>query len=106
MPSATTAHWASRSRLIASSFSSSLPSPFITASTAINVWAMGTPMLRVTVLSVRSRCRRLMGSFSERCPNWALANPRLPSAFSKSMGFTLCGMALLPTSPTLVRCRK
>jgi hypothetical protein len=29
----------------------------------------------------------------------ALAKPRLPSAFSKSMGFTLCGIADDPISP-------
>ena len=34
-----------------------------------------TPMLRKTVLSVRSRCQRLMGSFWLRCDNKALARP-------------------------------
>ena len=58
-------------------------------------------MLRSTVLSVRSRCQRLMGSFSARCLSSALARPRLPSAFSKSMGLTLCGMVDEPISPAL-----
>ena len=49
---------------------------------------MGTPRVRSTVESVRSRCRRLMGSFAARWAMWALATPRLPSEFSKSMGFT------------------
>ena len=39
---------------------------------------------------VRSRCQREMGSLAARWPMVALAMPRLPSLFSKSMGFT-CG---------------
>ena len=70
------------------------------------VCAIGTPMFRVVVLSVRSRCRRLIGNFSLRKTKSAFAMPRLPSAFSKSMGFTLWGMALLPISPGLIRWRK
>ena len=69
-------------------------------------WAMGTPMLRSTVESVRSRCRRETGSFEARCPKTALAMPKFPSAFSKSMGLTLWGMALEPTSPALICCLK
>ena len=63
-------------------------------------------MLRVTVESVRSRCRRLMGSLVLRKVSTALAMPRLPSAFSKSMGFTLWGIADEPTSPALIFCLK
>jgi len=33
------------------------------------------------------------GQFIREVENMALAIPRLPSAFSKSIGFTLCGMA-------------
>ena len=36
----------------------------------------------------------------------ALANPKLPSEFSKSIGFTLWGMVDDPTSPATVRCLK
>ena len=42
----------------------------------------------------------VMGNLALRCSNTALANPRFPSAFSKSIGFTLC-MAEDPTSPSL-----
>ena len=59
---------------------------------AVQVFAgfapMPTPRLRSTVESVRSRCQRLMGSFEDRCSSSALAMPRLPSEFSKSIGFT------------------
>ena len=40
------------------------------------------------------------------CAIVALAMPRLPSLFSKSMGFTLWGMVEEPTSPAIVRCLK
>ena len=63
-------------------------------------------MLRNTVESVRSRCQRLMGSFSLRCLSTALAKPKLPSAFSKSIGLTLCGMVDEPISPAFKRCLK
>ena len=63
-------------------------------------------MLRSTVESVRSRCKREIGSFSARCRSSALARPRLPSEFSKSIGFTLCGMVDEPTSPSFTRWRK
>ena len=36
----------------------------------------------------------------------AFAIPRLPSLFSKSIGLTLCGIALEPTSPALIFCLK
>ena len=32
--------------------------------------------------------------------------PRLPSAFSKSIGFTLCGIVDEPTSPATTFCLK
>ena len=51
---------------------------------------MPTPRLRSTVESVRSLCHLLMGSLADRCSMRALAMPKLPSEFSKSMGFT-CG---------------
>ena len=57
-------------------------------------------MLRSTVESVRSRCQRDTGSFSARCRRSALASPRLPSEFSKSIGLTLCGIVDEPTSPS------
>ena len=58
-------------------------------------------MLRSTVESVRSRCQRETGSFSARWRSSALARPRLPSEFSKSIGLTLCGIVDDPTSPSL-----
>ena len=36
----------------------------------------------------------------------ALAIPRFPSEFSKSMGFTLCGIVDDPVSPSTIRCLK
>ena len=70
------------------------------------VCAIGTPTLRSTVESVKSRCKRDTGSLPDRWLKIALAIPRLPSAFSKSIGFTLCGMADEPTSPALIFCLK
>ena len=66
----------------------------------------GTPIFLSTVESVKSRCKRLIGSLAAKCSSIALAIPKLPSAFSKSIGFTLCGIALEPTSPFLVCCLK
>ena len=63
-------------------------------------------MLRNTVLSDKSRCQRLMGSFSLKWRSMALDKPRLPSAFSKSIGLTLCGMVDEPISPAFKRCLK
>lgn len=62
--------------------------------------------MRSTVESVRSRCMRDTGSLADRCEKTAFATPRLPSAFSKSIGLTLWGMADEPTSPALIRCLK
>ena len=70
------------------------------------VCAIGTPILRNTVESVKSRCKREIGNLADKCSNMALAMPKLPSAFSKSIGFTLCGMAEEPTSSLLIRCLK
>ena len=50
--------------------------------------------------------QRDTGSLSAKWPSSALANPKLPSAFSKSMGLTLCGMVEEPTSPATSRCLK
>ena len=63
-------------------------------------------MLRSTVESVRSRCQRETGSFSLRWRSSALAMPKLPSEFSKSIGLTLCGMVEEPISPAFVFCLK
>ena len=73
---------------------------------AITVWAKGTPMFRKTVESVKSRCKREMGSLLLKWSRKALAMPKLPSEFSKSIGFTLWGMAEEPTSPALIFCLK
>ena len=106
MPSATTAQLFSRSRASASGLRITLFSPLSSDCRAITAWAIGTPMLRSTVESVKSRWRRETGSFEARCSKTALAMPKLPSAFSKSMGLTLWGMALDPTSPALICCLK
>ena len=68
--------------------------------------ASATPMLRCTVESVRSRCQREIGSFSAMNRSSALATPKLPSAFSKSIGLTLCGIVDEPTSPATTFWRK
>ena len=80
----------------------SLFNPFSVDLKAMIVWAKGTPMLRKTVESVRSRCRREIGNLLLRWSSTAFAIPRLPSEFSKSIGFTLWGMADEPTSPALI----
>lgn len=49
---------------------------------------MPTPRFLSTVLSVKSRCHRLMGSLFDKCCITAFAIPRLPSEFSKSIGLT------------------
>ena len=80
--------------------------PFSNDFSASMVCAKGTPMFLKTVESVKSLCNLDIGSFAERCSNKAFAIPKLPSAFSKSIGFTLCGIADEPTSPALVFCLK
>lgn len=46
-------------------------------------------MLRITVLSVKSRCKREMGNLADKKLKKALAISKFPSAFSKSIGLTL-----------------
>jgi len=106
MASATTAQLFSRSSAIFSSFRTSLDKPRVIDFMAMTVCAAGIPMFLETVESVRSRCNLEMGSFEERCSKSAFAIPRFPSAFSKSMGLTLCGIADDPTSPALIFCLK
>ena len=75
-------------------------------SKAITVCPSGTPMLRRTVESVKSLCKRETGNFDDRCSNTAFARPIFPSEFSKSIGFTLCGIAEEPISPSFNFCLK
>ena len=49
-------------------------------------------------------CQREIGNFMPRWDRPPLATPRLPSLFSKSIGFTLWGMVDDPISPALVIC--
>ena len=49
---------------------------------------------------------REIASFLAMNPRTAFASPRLPSEFSKSIGFTLCGIVDEPISPFIVRCLK
>ncbi len=88
------------------SFNTSFSNPFSIDFIAKTVCAIGTPILRSTVESVRSRCNLETGSFADRCSNKAFAMPRFHSAFSKSIGFTLCGIAEEPISPFFVFCLK
>ncbi|MNT11239.1 hypothetical protein D3C72_1461080 [compost metagenome] len=80
----------------------SLFKPFKVALNAITLCANGTPILRSTVESVKSRCKREIGNLAAKCSNNALAIPKFPSEFSKSIGFTLCGIADDPISPALI----
>ena len=75
------------------SFNNNLLKPFVKLLKAISICAKGTPTFLNTVESVKSLCKRDTGNFVAKCSKIALAIPRLPSAFSKSIGFTLCGMA-------------
>ena len=54
------------------------------------------PRDRRTVESLRSRWYRDTGSLEAKWDMVALATPKFPSPFSKSMGLTLCGIVLLP----------
>jgi hypothetical protein len=65
-----------------------------------------TPTLRRTVESERSLWKREIGSLSAMWPMTLLATPRLPSLFSKSIGFTLWGIVDEPISPATTRCLK
>ena len=49
------------------------------------------------------RCQRDWGSVAPGKPSRALATPRLPSAFSNSIGLTLWGIVDEPTSPGTAR---
>ena len=106
MASATTAQLRSKSSLNLSLLSNSFPNPLSVDLIPIRVCPKGTPTFLKTVLSVKSLCNLEMGNLADRCSNTALAIPKLPSLFSKSIGLTLCGMALLPTSPFLIFCLK
>ena len=57
----------SKSQSSASRFRSSLLSPLSSDRRPMSEWAIGTPTLRNTVESVRSRCKRDKGSFEARC---------------------------------------
>ena len=46
------------------------------------------------------------GNFEDKCSKRALAIPRFPSEFSKSIGLTLCGIAEDPTSFLFIFCLK
>ena len=50
------------------------------------------------VESLKSLCNLDIGSFSAKKLNIEFANPTLPSEFSKSIGFILCGIVDEPTS--------
>ena len=106
MASATTAQFFSKSSANFDSFSNNLFNPFNVDSNAISVCPIGTPILRKTVLSVKSRCNLDNGNFADKCSKIALAIPKFPSEFSKSIGFTLCGIAEEPISPALIFCLK
>ena len=81
-----------------------MPAPAATQAT--KEWPSATPTLRSAVESDRSLCQRETASLRARWPSSAFATPRFPSEFSKSMGFTLCGMVELPVSPAAMRCLK
>ena len=106
MASATTAQLSSKSACIFVLFNTKLCNPFLIDSIANMVCANGTPTLRNTVESVKSRCKRDIGNLADKCSNKAFANPKFPSAFSKLMGFILCGMVDDPTSPFFIFCLK
>ncbi|GHT62613.1 hypothetical protein AGMMS50239_16400 [Bacteroidia bacterium] len=65
-----------------------------------------TGLLKQIPVSVKSLCKRETGNFADKCSKTAFAIPKFPSAFSKSMGFTLCGIADEPISPGLIFCLK
>ncbi len=106
MASATTAQLFSKSDCSFVSFKTNFPNPFVIDCKAMNVCATGMPKFLNTVESVKSRCNLEIGSLAAKWAAMALAMPKLPSAFSKSIGFTLCGIAEEPTSPGFVFCLK
>ena len=86
--------------------SSSLRMPVSQELYAIRQYPSPTPKFRKTVESVRSRCHLETGSLAARCSRMVLPRPMFPSEFSKSIGFTLWGIVLEPTSPLIVFCLK
>ena len=87
-------------------FNSNLPKPRCKEFKEITTCAKGVPTLRNTVESVKSRCKREIGSFADKNSKKAFAIAKFPSAFSKSIGLTLCGIAEDPISPALIFCLK
>ena len=59
------------------------------------------PIFLRTVLSVKSLCSLDIGSLLDKKFVNSIATPKFPSAFSKSIGLTLCA-AEDPTSPFLL----
>ena len=104
--SAITAQLSSKSAFNLASFNTNLSKPFKVDKTEIKLCPRGTPILLKTVESVKSRCNREIGNLADKCSKRALAMPKLPSEFSKSMGFTLCGIADDPISPSFNSCLK
>ena len=78
----------SRSCLILSSFIINFSNPFFNEVNATMQWPIGTPTFRKTVESVKSLCSLEIGNLEAKCSKMALANPRFPSEFSKSIGLT------------------
>ena len=63
-------------------------------------------MLRCDVESVRSRCQRDSTRVAPSESSRAQESSRLASAFSKRIGFTLCGMVEEPVAPATGICAK
>ena len=55
-----------------------------------------------TAVPLLAKMNGAVGNYNAHLSAW----PRLPSAFSKSIGLTLCGMVLEPTSPGRSFCLK
>ena len=89
MASATTAQFYSRSWYIFSLFSTNLFKPFSMDLNERMVCANGTPILRNTVESVRSRCSLEIGNLAAKCSNNALAIPNYLLYFQNLLGL-LC----------------
>ena len=64
------------------------------------------PMFLRAVESLKSLCILDIDSFELRWVNNALAIPKFPSAFSKSIGLILCGIVEEPTSFFFISCSK
>ena len=61
---------------------------------------MGHPSIANTVESDKSRCQREIGNLDEKCCSSALETPRLPSAFSKSIGYLVRHRKIRQSWPT------